>query len=231
MFSALIAIIVALIIGFAYHVSQPLSTIFKEDSMDESMSSSREKGAAGEAIIHDFFQHLPGNYIVFQNIYLPLKKDGEYTEIDLIVVHEKGVFVIESKNYEGKITGDSMEHYWQKSHSPTFSQRFYNPIMQNATHIAALERVIGSVEYDTIYSIVVFGPHAELHVEAMPADHIFVMKTTQLSAIHEIIQASNARLPYEYIASELQKYHSNDWQMKTSHVNRLKLKYRRRAIS
>ena len=47
--------------------------------------------------------NLKGEYIVLKNAYVPLKNKS--TEIDLLMIHEKGIFVFESKNYSGCIFG------------------------------------------------------------------------------------------------------------------------------
>ena len=39
---------------------------------------------------------MEGYYVVLKNLYLPMK--GKTTEIDLLMIHEKGIFVFESKN-------------------------------------------------------------------------------------------------------------------------------------
>ena len=42
---------------------------------------------------------------VLRNIYVP-KDNGETSEIDVVFITQKGIFVIESKNYSGWIFGD-----------------------------------------------------------------------------------------------------------------------------
>ena len=42
---------------------------------------------------------------VLRNIYVP-KNNGETSEIDVVFITQKGIFVIESKNYSGWIFGD-----------------------------------------------------------------------------------------------------------------------------
>lgn len=45
---------------------------------------------------------------VVRNVYVPKKKEGGFSEIDVCWVTQKGVFVIESKNYSGWIFGDDV---------------------------------------------------------------------------------------------------------------------------
>ena len=44
-------------------------------------------------------RQLPGYKRFLFNCYLP-KQDGEKTEIDVIFLHESGIYVFESKNYK-----------------------------------------------------------------------------------------------------------------------------------
>lgn len=71
---------------------------------------------------------------VLRNIYIP-KDNGETTEIDVIFITQKGIFVIESKNYSGWIFGDEKSTYWTVMLPNKEKNRFYNPIKQNQTHI------------------------------------------------------------------------------------------------
>ena len=42
---------------------------------------------------------------ILRNVYLP-KENGQTSEIDLLYITEKGIFVFESKNYSGWIFGN-----------------------------------------------------------------------------------------------------------------------------
>ena len=48
---------------------------------------------------------------ILKNIYVP-KDNGDTSEIDLVYITQKGIFVIESKNYSGWIFGDYNSMYW-----------------------------------------------------------------------------------------------------------------------
>ena len=57
--------------------------------------------------------NLDGELVVLKNLYVPLQ--GKTTEIDLLMIHEKGIFVFESKNYSGWIFGSSDQLNWTQS--------------------------------------------------------------------------------------------------------------------
>ena len=70
---------------------------------------------------------------ILRNIYIP-KENGDTSEIDLLYITQKGIFVIESKNYSGWIFGDEKSTNWTASLPNGQKNRFYNPILQNKTH-------------------------------------------------------------------------------------------------
>lgn len=68
---------------------------------------------------------MEGYYVVLKNLYLPMK--GKTTEIDLLMIHEKGIFVFESKNYSGWIFGSEDQLKWTQCFKSGQREHFYNP--------------------------------------------------------------------------------------------------------
>ena len=92
---------------------------------------------------------------VIRNAYIP-RSDGNYTEIDLIVICKQGIFVIESKNITGKITGSWKEEILTISHPGGKDYQLQNPIIQNSKHFEQLKSILG-LKSDLFRNIVVFG--------------------------------------------------------------------------
>ena len=101
-----------------------------------------------------------------RNVYIP-RKDGTTSEIDLIYITRKGLFVIESKNYTGYIFGNECWNEWSSTlyggkdwlgREKIIKNRFYNPIKQNRGHIRALMEYCGDVR---AFSIIAFGDQCE----------------------------------------------------------------------
>ena len=95
---------------------------------------------------------------ILRNVYLKTD-DGETTEVDLIVLSKKGIWVFETKNVLGKIYGHEFDRNWrvvvgEKEHE------MYNPIRQNNGHIEALKDIIGPGYF--IVSMVMFSERAQL---------------------------------------------------------------------
>lgn len=107
---------------------------------------------------------------ILRNVYVP-KGDGQTSEIDVLYITEKGIFVFESKNYSGWIFGDEQSRYWTAMPPNREKNRFYNPIMQNKSHIKWLRKYIG--DSIPLFSIIVFSERCELKkVSAVSAEVI-----------------------------------------------------------
>ncbi|MDA2269250.1 nuclease-related domain-containing protein [Bacillus cereus] len=99
------------------------------------------KGKAGEKLVKRILSKLdPKSYFVLHNVTV-YTEYGDTTQIDHIVIAETGVFVIETKNYEGWIYGSEKAARWTQGIFRKKSS-FQNPFRQNYKHIKAIEWVM-----------------------------------------------------------------------------------------
>ena len=124
-------------------------------------------GKQGEEETIRQLERIRGVKHIFHNVYVPLKDKKNTTEIDMVMVHEKGIFVIENKNYSGRIYGDEEEARWrqvQKKNGRKWERTFYNPVWQNRTHIRNLKRFLEQeLSWDMPFvSVIVFNDRAKL---------------------------------------------------------------------
>lgn len=96
------------------------------------------KGIIGEKIVASKLSKLPEQqYRVLNDIML--RTEYGTTQIDHIVISIYGIFVIETKNYKGWITGSEYGEYWTKNmYGKKYT--FRNPLKQNYAHVKALEK-------------------------------------------------------------------------------------------
>ena len=113
------------------------------------------------------------------NIYIP-KDKGETTEIDVVYITQKGIFVFESKNYSGWIFGNEKDTYWTVSLPNGQKNRFYNPVKQNRAHVKWLGKYIG--ETIPLFSVVVFSERCTLKKVTVESDDVKVIKRDRLYA-------------------------------------------------
>lgn len=133
------------------------------------------KGYLGEKRVHKRLLSLGETYHVFHDVYLP-KEDGTTTQLDHIVVSATGIFVIETKNYTGWIFGSEKQRNWTQTIYKN-KQSFYNPILQNRTHVNAVKRLL-QIEHH-VHSIIVFSNSATLKFKE-PFTTASVIQTAQL---------------------------------------------------
>ncbi len=93
-----------------------------------------------------------------------IERDGKSSQIDHIVINKYGVFVIETKNYSGRIYGNDNQQQWiQVLNYGKVKNKLYNPVRQNATHVYRLK---GALKGAPIYSVVVFVQNNTKYIES-----------------------------------------------------------------
>lgn len=97
-------------------------------------------GLRGEIVGLKYAKKLPDNYYVFTNVVFG--HAARRTEIDLVIIGEKGVFILEVKNHRGLIHGNAAKEEWTqypKGRRGKSIRPMYNPLWQarrQAYHLA-----------------------------------------------------------------------------------------------
>lgn len=113
----------------------------------------RGKGYYGEFLVFcELYKNLQGTCKILMNLNVPTENE-KTTEIDLILIHETGIYVFEIKHYKGTIYGDDNGYLWTQYFRTVKNNTFKNPILQNEYHIKALEKFFNNIP---IKSVVVF---------------------------------------------------------------------------
>jgi hypothetical protein len=135
----------------------------------------------------------------------------------------KGIIVFESKNYSGWIFGSENQKSWCQT-LPTGKGRsnkeyFYNPIMQNQTHIRRLSEFLG--DKVPIYSVVVFSDRCTLKNIQLDCQDVSVIYQSELQQTiskifcqssdtlseNRINEIYNKLYPYSQVSSETKAKH------------------------
>lgn len=138
-----------------------------------------DTGKAGERYTYRKIKDNFPDGRVFRNVYLK-KSDGTYTEIDLLAVGHKGIYVFESKNYSGWIFGSEKQSQWTQSLPTGFKNKFFSPILQNNAHIKALQHTFQQYPNIRYFSFVVFSERCELKKVECDLPNTFVLKRDDL---------------------------------------------------
>lgn len=147
--------------------------------------------------------NLEGELTVLKNIYVPTR--GKTVEIDLLMIHEKGIFVFESKNYSGWIFGSADQLNWTQCLQNGDKYKFYNPIRQNRTHISALAEFLEKPVSEFV-SYIVFSERCTLkQVPEDTRDLIIVRRPNMLKKLRAMLKYSPPKYTHEEMQTMVSK--------------------------
>ena len=131
------------------------------------LRSPRFKGWRGERAVQRLIaQRLnPLVYVDLHNVTLPTTGGGS-TQIDHLIFSPYGLFVLETKNYQGWIFGTEKQREWTQQ---IFKKRskFQNPLRQNYKHTKTLQDLLG-IGAEHVHSVIAFVGDCELKTEMPP---------------------------------------------------------------
>lgn len=168
--------------------------------------------------------------IILRNVYLP-KENGSTTEIDLLFITQKGIFVIESKYYSGIITGNDQDKQWIAtilSNSGVRRFEFYNPIMQNSNHVTSLRKILNEQNMP-MFSFIVFSDHCSIKDITTTAPNTFVCNRSRLNNLIDTIwkQSPDAfsESQVAFLANQLEPLTKATPEEKKNHITSVTEKY------
>ncbi len=140
-------------------------------------------GKHGEELIESIIQRdniqAECHIKTLRNIYF---FNGKYsTEIDVVAVTEKGIFVIESKNYGGWIFGDENGQKWMQTFPNGSKHQFYNPIKQNEAHRRRIYEFL-HIEPSKVFSYIVFASRSEFKQIPGDSSQVRILKCNVLES-------------------------------------------------
>ena len=184
---------------------------FNDENEDLNKTQDKiNKGMIGEELIVKEIEKLDIYHKIVQNVYIDI--DNKKTEIDIILITCVGVFVIESKNFNGIIYGKQNDINWTQFLNYENKNQFKNPINQNEYHIKFLSKYLKK-DISIFYSYIIFGNDANIN-KVITDDDIKVIKLYQLlkyitEDIHNNdICLSNEEIDKIYIDLKYYKDHS-----------------------
>lgn len=130
------------------------------------LRSPRFKGWRGErAVKNSIRRKLDAQvYVALHDITLPTP-DGS-TQIDHLIFSPYGLFVLETKNYQGWIFGSERQSHWTQQIYRKRS-KFQNPLRQNYKHIRTLQELLG-ISAEQLHSVIAFVGDCEFKTEMPP---------------------------------------------------------------
>lgn len=125
---------------------------------------------------------------------LIIENNGKTAQIDHIVINQKAVFVIETKNYSGEIYGLEDQQEWtQILAQGNVKNKLYNPVKQNATHVYNIKKILGKIP---IRSLIVFVQNNTEHIKSNHVIPLEELKET-LQYGEDILSIKQMKYIYE----------------------------------
>lgn len=133
---------------------------------------------------------------IFHDLYLR-KADGKYSQIDLVVAAKTGIIVFEVKDYSGWIFGNAKNREWtQVLAYGEVKHRFYNPVMQNNSHIIALRKQLKQFNNIPFYSVIVFYGDCVLKEVSFVPDGTYLVYSESINEVMDLLLYKNTLASY-----------------------------------
>lgn len=163
-------------------IYQRLTNVNISKQIDE--WDARGKGYYGEFLLFsELYNYIPGCSKILMNLQIP-SENGRTTEIDLLLIHETGLYVFEAKHYKSTIYGKMDDQKWTQYFKTVPNQYFPNPVLQNRWHIEQLRKLIPNCP---IHSFIVFtSSECELKVTGNLPNTILCKKSSMCKRFGEI---------------------------------------------
>lgn len=161
-----------------------------DERLDEITSADRGTQSERDLISSLLDYDIPPRAI-FHDLYV---KNGKYgfAQIDIVVATKVGLIVFEVKDYAGWIFGRGKDMKWTQGFYDKYKRdkhtyRFYNPVLQNESHIKVLQKQSKQFANLPFYSVIVFDGNCELRDISFIPDGTFVIKPHRLKDVLDII--------------------------------------------
>ncbi len=119
------------------------------------------KGEIGEHKIDIQLSQFPNSYKFLNDIMIENPKSiSGYSQIDHIIITPYGIFVVETKNYQGTIYGGKERKTWLVNGK----FKMMNPLVQNFGHIQAIKQLINHEGEHTFISLITFTKRCTLKI-------------------------------------------------------------------
>lgn len=173
-------------------------------------------GAAGEMWVRKELKKLNQDDYKVINDLLIKTSDGKTHQIDHIVISKYGIFVIETKQYNGYIKGTDYDKNWSIKCG---KNRYYikNPIHQNYGHLKSLSEVL-KIPLEEFISIVCISSNAKLNITSNIAIPIYLL----ISKIKSYTTLKNIEV--DKIYTKLNVININNKLEKKKHIEGIKEK-------
>lgn len=175
------------------------------------------KGKIGEARVSSKLKRLAkknGGHVI-NDVIIP-GEDGKTSQIDHLYICKYGVYVVETKNYAGRIYGTDGQKDWTQvlAYGRT-KNKLYNPVRQNLTHIIRLKDLLNLEVEPT--SVVVF---VKANINNVISDYVY-----EIHKLKHLVRGAKVVLDDNYVedvTNRIMEYKLNPVKTTKQHVRDIK---------
>ena len=191
-----VAMLLILLIIIIFKYNRYINSDYHSKTNNRFFKTYLDKGSKGEYYLYRQLDNFKGFKIILPNVYIP-KNGGKTTEIDLIMITLKGIFVFENKNYNAWIFGKDSDFKWTYVLGNN-KYSFYNPIKQNDNHIKYLKDCLNISNDSLLINIVNFGYQTNLKKITNNRKDVFITKTDTVLETVEILYKNQTNMFTKY---------------------------------
>lgn len=184
-------------------------------------------GSSGERILYNTMIkkfNIPESQM-FRNVYIPTK-NRKTSEIDLLIVSKKGIFVFEIKNYGGNIYGDANLSKWVQyiGHQKNY---FYSPLLQNKKHAKYLKAFLAKNKIEVpIIPLVTTIARGTWKVKNLKADDYILGFNCHFENVYEDLPISKTTLKnLKHITALMTPLSRPNESIKEKHIEQIRSRF------
>jgi hypothetical protein len=201
------------------------------------------KGMIGEYFVKKQLEKLAKKYqgLSFHNLMLGTGEQS--TQLDNLLITSKALYVIEVKNYAGRVYGGQYQDQWYqtirydnkrrgrggRTYTKTHIAKnaFFNPIKQNLIHVNAIKQSIQSVQSLPLLNVVVFMNRGNITNVEMKDDTSYVINRRHLSRLvkHKEKELKAQPVDLTLIQDEFTKKNTFSKANLKKHIRKIKERY------
>jgi len=211
------------ILLFIYDVITIYSTGYRKKSGNGFFKTYFNKGHMGEFLLFRKLSRITHKDNLFTNLYLP-GQNTTHTELDIVLLSHKGIFLYEVKNYGGYIYGSRDDKYWTQVLRFIIKNKFFNPLRQNFAHHKALESYLG-VGFAEIIPMISFSNRSKLSKIQVNMDSYVLQTKDTIKLTKQILKSGPVLFDETHLKQmrlKLTYATLKDQVFKDNHVNEVK---------
>lgn len=155
-----------------------------------------DKGFQGEYQLFEALKAMNPEFKLVPNVYIP--SEFGVTEIDMVLIHNSGIYIFENKNYQGRIKGAEKDRTWKQELGEQKNE-FFSPIIQNRGHVIAIMKYLKKRDFTSFiphYSVIVFPNETKVEIGIVYDKYTNVTNFKGLPVIIDYLMCGNKILSH-----------------------------------